>query len=151
MYNKYVLAHYGFLYVLLLVDNRHLILETWSVNVSKCRCATKRGKKRCAAAPRIRRQRPVSFSEADNGKRPLHNGENSVKHVLLIHKRRNGSSAVSNVARTAVSAITEHLSKWSLHQIQGGAMNAAHAHVSASLLYKGKLRSDLRFVHSFIL
>lgn len=59
---------------------------------------------------------------------------------------------MSNVAQTAASAIIQRLTKWSLHQIQGGAMNAAHAHVSASLLYKGKLYSkDLRFVDSFIL
>ena len=39
--------------------------------------------------------------------------------------------------------------KWSLHQIQGGAMNAAHAHVCASLLYKAKLCSNRPFVCHF--
>lgn len=41
--------------------------------------------------------------------------------------------------------------KWSLHQIQGGAMNAAHAHVCASLLYKEKLLkpTDRPSIHTF--
>lgn len=57
---------------------------------------------------------------------------------------------MSNVAQTAVSAITQHLTKWSLHQIQGGVMNAAHAHASVSLLYKEKLHSNRPLVCRFI-
>lgn len=48
--------------------------------------------------------------------------------------------------------IIRRLTQWSLHQIQGGAMNAAYAHVSASLLYKAALiYTELSFVNSFVL
>lgn len=46
MYNKRVLAHYGFMYLLLVIDYRQLMLKSWSINVGKFRCATKRGKKK---------------------------------------------------------------------------------------------------------
>lgn len=46
--------------------------------------------------------------------------------------------------------MVQNLTEWSLHQIQGGAMNAANAHVSASLLYKERLNSNRPLVCLFI-
>lgn len=83
----------------------------------------------------------------------LHNGDKSVKY--LLHPNRYVAKSSHDKWQLIKSncrfVIIPHRTKWSLHQIQGGAMNAAHAHVCASLLYKAKLSSngpsDCQFIH----
>lgn len=91
------------------------------------------------------------LTAANGSKQAFHNADNMVKNITKI---RLYARQVTNVLNdTEINVKTETLyhrnkRRGSLHQFQGGAMNAAH--VSASLLYKEKLCPNAPFVNSYI-
>lgn len=84
-------------------------------------------------ASRSRGSGPLASASGSGAGTPaLHNEDKSVKYelhpVLNTWQKYHINGCLFSV--TADLVIRRHQTKWSLHQIQGGAVNAAHAHVS---------------------